>query len=278
MDTAVDLGLTAFDTADAYGGGRSERWVGEWLGERHHPDVLVATKVFHSVEGDPSDRGLAPERIHRQLAGSLERLGLPRVDMYLTHEPDGRTPIVDTLRALDELVRSGKVRAIGASNVTGEELEEALAASAEHGLARFEWVQNPYSLLDRDAEDDVLPICEREGLGFTPFGPLEGGWLTGKYRAGRPAPAGSRMTLRPEPYAHLDAERVYRGLDRLADAAAERGTSMASLALAWVLSHPLVTAVIVGPRKTSHLGVASDALGLELSAAERADLAGLFDS
>jgi aryl-alcohol dehydrogenase-like predicted oxidoreductase len=278
MDAAARRGIRVFDTADAYGGGRSERWIGEWLADRGRPGVLVTTKVFHSVAGDAADEGLAYERVLRQLEGSLDRLGVERVDMYVTHATDRNTPIAETLRALDELVRAGKVRAIGASNVTGAELEDALAASSEHGFARFEWVQNPYSLLDRTAEHDVLPICAREGLGFTPFGPLEGGWLTGKYRRGRTAPPGSRMTMRPEAYAHLDTELVYRGIERLEAAAAERGVHMAVLALAWALSHPLVTAAIVGPRRPDQLAVVDDALALELSAEERDELARLFDA
>jgi aryl-alcohol dehydrogenase-like predicted oxidoreductase len=278
MDAAAELGITVFDTADAYGGGRSERWVGEWLAARGRPEILVTTKVFHSVDGRPGDSGLGRDRVLRQLEGSLERLGVDRVDMYATHEPDSATPIEETLRALDELVRAGKVRAVGASNVTGRELEEALAASAKHGLVRFAWVQNPYSLLDRIAETEIFPICERERLGFTPFGPLEGGWLTGKYRRGRTLPPGSRMTKRPEPYAHLETEAVYRGIERLEAEAESRGVHMASLALAWVLSHPLVAGAVIGPRRPAQLGVVADALRLRLTPAEREELAGLMET
>jgi aryl-alcohol dehydrogenase-like predicted oxidoreductase len=266
MDAAAELGVTVFDTADAYGGGRSERWVGEWLAERRRNDVLVTTKVFHSVEGDPSDRGLAPERIRARIESSLQRLGRDTVDMYVTHAWDDETPIGDTLEALDELVRAGTVRAVGASNVTGEQVEEALAASDERGIVRFAWIQNPYSLLDRGAEREIFPICERERLGFTPFGPLEGGWLTGKYRRGASPPPGSRMATRPEPYAHLDVERVHRGIERLEDGARRRGVTMAALALAWVLSHPLVAGAIVGPRRPGHLAVVAEALTLGLTA------------
>src|SRR5919205_597965 len=134
MDAAWGAGIRCFDTADAYGGGRSESWIGEWVRARGVRDELVLeTKVFHSVEGDPADRGLAPERIRRA------RLGVERVDLYLIHEPDPDTPLADTLEALDELVRAGKVGAIGASNVDGAYLEQALRISAERGLARFEW-------------------------------------------------------------------------------------------------------------------------------------------
>jgi aryl-alcohol dehydrogenase-like predicted oxidoreductase len=275
MDAAWQLGISAFDTADAYGGGRSETWIGRWRAATGN-EPLLATKVFHSVEGDPRDRGLARARILRQIDGSLRRLGVDRVDMYLVHEPDPATPLEETIGALDELVRSGKVRAIGASNVERAWLEQALTVSEREGLARFEWVQNSYSLLDREPERGVLPLCAERGLGFTPFGPLAGGWLTGKYRRGRPPPPGSRMTLRPEPYVHLDDAAVYRGLDAFALAARTRGVDTATLALAWVLAQPQVTAVIVGPRRPDQLEPPRGALGLELSPAERDELAALF--
>jgi aryl-alcohol dehydrogenase-like predicted oxidoreductase len=276
MDAAWALGVRAFDTADAYGGGRSETWIGRWLAARGHRPVL-ATKVFNSVTGDPADRGLSRERILRQIEGSLERLGVERVDLYLIHAPDPDTPLEETLRAFDELVRSGKVGAIGASNVDGAYLEEALAISEREGFVRFEWVQNSHSLLEREAESGVLPFCAEHGLGFTPFSPLAGGWLTGKYGRGRPYPEGSRMTLRPEPYLELENEAVYRGLERLATAAAKRGVDTATLAFAWLFSNPDVTAVVVGPRRPGHLEPARRALELELTSAERAEIGALFE-
>lgn len=279
MDAAWEMGVTLFDTADAYGGGRSEAAIGRWLADRgrYLPDgVVVATKVFNSVTGDPGDRGLAPDRIRRQVEGSLARLGVERLALYLVHEPDPETPIVETLRALDGLVRAGKVGAIGASNADAPWLEGALAASDAEGLVRFDWVQNSYSLLERGDEADVLPLCAAHGLGYTPFSPLAGGWLTGKYRAGEPFPPGSRMTLRPGPYEDLVQARTFRALAALGDAARARGLDTATLALAWVLAHPLVTSVIVGPRRPAHLEPARRALALELSQDERDELAGLF--
>jgi len=275
MDRALAAGINVFDTAASYGGGRSETWIGSWRRQRDAP-VLLSTKVYWSVTGDPADRGLSRERILRELAGSLSRLQADRVDMYLTHEPDPETPIEETLRALDELVGAGKVGAIGVSNVDGEQLEEALAASDRHGLARFAWVQNEYSLLRRKSERDVLPLCAREGLGFTPFSPLAGGWLTGKYRRGEPYPAGSRMTQRPEPYSELETDETFRALDAFAAAAAERGVEPAALAIAWVLGHPQVTAVVVGPRRPEQLEPALAAVELLLSLQERDELAALF--
>jgi aryl-alcohol dehydrogenase-like predicted oxidoreductase len=276
MDAAWELGIRTFDTADAYGGGRSETWIGRWIASRGQRPVL-ATKVFNSVTGDPNDRGLAPDRIRRQIQGSLARLGVVRVELYLIHAPDPDTPLEQTLGAFDELVRAGTVGAIGASNVDRLYLEEALAISERHGWARFEWVQNSYSLLDRDAEAGVLPFCAEHGLGFTPFGPLAGGWLTGKYARGQPYPEGSRMTQRPEGYAQFDDERVWRGLERLAAAAEERGVDMATLAFAWLFSSPDVTAVVVGPRRPEHLEPARRALELTLSPDERDELARYFE-
>jgi aryl-alcohol dehydrogenase-like predicted oxidoreductase len=275
MDRAAAAGINVFDTAASYGGGRSESWIGSWRSERETP-VLLSTKVYWSVTGDPADHGLSRERILRELAGSLARLQADRVDMYLTHEPDPETPIEETLRALDELVGAGKVGAVGVSNVDGAQLGEALVASDRHGLARFGWVQNEYSLLRREPERDVLPICAREGLGFTPFSPLCGGWLTGKYSRAQAFPDDSRMALRGEPYSDLVNETTFRGLERFQAAAAERGVGPAELAIAWVLSHPQVTSVIVGPRRPEQLDAALTAAEIRLSEEERNELAELF--
>jgi aryl-alcohol dehydrogenase-like predicted oxidoreductase len=275
MDGAFAAGITFFDTAASYGGGRSESWVGRWREERGAP-VLLSSKVYWSVTGDPDDRGLSRDRILREIDGSLARLRTDRLDLYLTHEPDPDTPIEETLRALDQLVGSGKVRAVGASNVDAAQLEAALEASDRLGLVRYEWVQNEYNLLERGSEDGVLSICEREGLGFTPFSPLAGGWLSGKYRHGKPYPAGSRMTLRPEPYAELENEQTFRAIEKFEEAAAERGVEPATLAIAWVLGHPHVTAVVVGPRRPEQLETALAALDQPLSLQERDELAKLF--
>ena len=279
MDSAWERGITLFDTADAYGGGRSERAIGRWLagrGPEVREQIVLSTKVFHSVEGDPGDRGLAPARIRRQVEGSLARLGVERVDLYLIHEPDPDTPVEDTLEALDGLVRDGKVGAVGTSNVSGAELAEALQASEDRGLVRFDWVQNSYSLLERGDEADVLPLCARHGLGYTPFSPLAGGWLTGKYRRGEPYPEGSRMTLRPEPYREIAQGGTFTALAALEDAARARGVDMATLALAWLLGDERVSAVVVGPRRPAHLDPAIAAEGVSLSAAEREEIGALF--
>ncbi|HKG44455.1 MAG TPA: aldo/keto reductase [Gaiellaceae bacterium] len=275
MDAAWEAGVTFFDTAASYGGGRSETWVGRWRRDRGVP-VVLSTKVYWSVTGDPDDRGLAPARIRRELEGSLERLGVDHVEMYLTHEPDPETPIEQTLLALDELVRAGKLRAIGGSNLDAEALEQALETSERLGLARFQWVQNEYSLVRREQAEAVLEVCRREGLGFTPFSPLAGGWLAGRYRRGEAYPQGSRMTLRPGPYSDLEREETFAALEAFGEVAAERHVAPATLATAWVLSHPLVTAVVVGPRRPEHLEQALAAVELRLEPRVRDALTELF--
>jgi aryl-alcohol dehydrogenase-like predicted oxidoreductase len=263
LDAAWDAGITTFDTADAYGGGRSETWLGDWLRARRPEGAVVSTKTFNPMhEGD--EGGLAPARVKRQVESSLERLGVERVDLFLPHAWDPNVPIAETAGALDELVAAGKVGAYGLSNVDGAELRQALAAGS------FAWVQNSYSLLDRDAEREVLPLCEERGLGFTPFSPLAGGWLTGKYRRGEPVPAGSRMSLRPEPYEHLRADRIYDGLERLQELG-----DPSTLAVAWLLADPRVTGVVIGPRRPDHL---APALAAQEIPVDRDGLIRLFDA
>jgi aryl-alcohol dehydrogenase-like predicted oxidoreductase len=264
MDAAWEAGITTFDTADAYGGGRSESTIGDWLRTRRPDGVVLSTKTFAPME-EGADRGLAPARVKRQVESSLGRLGVERVDLFLTHAWDPDVPIDETAGALDELVTAGKIGAYGCSNVDGTTLAEAVAGGA------FRWVQNSYSLLDRDVERDVLPLCAELGLGFTPFSPLAGGWLTGKYRRDRKPPPGSRMTLRPEPYASLLTDATYDRLERLAELG-----DPATLALGWLLSEPRVTAIIVGPRRPEQLRPALDALDRPLSASQRDELSALF--
>jgi aryl-alcohol dehydrogenase-like predicted oxidoreductase len=279
MDRALDMGINFFDTADAYGGGRSESFIGRWLktkaatvGDR----ILVSSKAFNPVGEGPNDRGLSRRHLKRQVERSLKRLGLERLDMFLIHEPDPETPLEETLDALDDLIHQGKIHYVGASNIEAWRLAKALGLSENLGLNRFEWVQNGYSLLERDPEQDLFPLCSEEGLGFTPFSPLAGGWLTGKYTSADDFPKGSRMTLRPEPYAHFRNDRVLRSLAAFGASARSRGVSMAALALAWVAGHPRTTAVILGPRRPAHLDPAVEALSIRLSEAERAEIASLF--
>jgi aryl-alcohol dehydrogenase-like predicted oxidoreductase len=278
MDAAWDLGIRTFDTADAYGGGRSETWIGQWLatkGSAVRDELVIETKTFNPMDTG-HDQGLARARVLRQIDTSLVRLGMERVGLYTAHDFDPDVPQVETLRAFDELVRAGKVGAIGASNFTAEQLAEALELSELEGLTRYEWVQNSFSLLDRDDAETVFPVCHEHGLAFEAFGPLAGGWLTGKYRRGEPFPEGSRMTQRPESYLRFAENGVYDALEAFERDAAERGVSMAGLALAWLLATPEVTVVVVGPNRAEHLDPAREALTLALSSSERDSLAALF--
>jgi 1-deoxyxylulose-5-phosphate synthase len=279
MDRAIEIGINFFDTADAYGGGRSESFIGRWLKTKEgsvRQRVLVSSKAFNAVGEGPNDRGLSRRHLKRQVDQSLARLGVERLDLFLIHEPDAETPIEETLSALDDLVHAGKIHYIGASNIEAWRLVKALWVSDKMGLARFDWVQNNYSLLERHQEKEMMPLCAEEDLGFTPFSPLAGGWLTGKYTSPKEFPEGSRMTLRPEPYGHLLQDRIFQALARFRAHADERGVTMAALAIAWVLSHPRTTAVIVGPRAPQHLAPAETALGIELTESDRREIASIF--
>jgi aryl-alcohol dehydrogenase-like predicted oxidoreductase len=259
MDRAWEHGIRWFDTGDAYGGGRSEEFIGKWRAARRPDGLLLTTKVFHSTAGDPADEGLAPERIRRQLAGSLERLGVDRVDLYLAHEPDPEVPLADTVATFEALRDEGLIGAWGLSNYEEPDIRQAM------GLGRPELVQNSFSLLERGDESGVLPLCAGAGIAYVPHGPLAGGWLTGKYQRGEPFPEGSRMTQRPGPYRRLVADEVFDGLDRLREEAAAQGVDLATLAFAWVLSHPLVSGAVCGPMRPEHLDPVLRALDLPLS-------------
>ena len=190
MDAAWELGIRTFDTADAYGGGRSEAWIGEWLatkGSEVRDAISVETKTFNPMTDD-GDSGLAGRRIRRQVESSLDRLGLERLPLYMAHDFDPDTPQEETLATLDELVREGKIGAVGASNFTAVQLAEAVEISALEGLTRYEWVQNSYSLLDCGDGETVFSVCHEHGLGYEAFGPLAGGWLAGRYRRGTAYP------------------------------------------------------------------------------------------
>lgn len=278
MDTAWELGITTFDTADAYGGGRSETWIGEWLASRGpavRDAITIETKTFNPLS-EGADRGLGRRRILRQVETSLERLGLERLSLYLAHAFDPDTPQEETLRVFDELVRAGKVGAVGASNFTAEQLAEAVEISELEGLTRYEWIQSSYSLLDRADAETVFAVCHEHGLGYEAYGPLAGGWLAGRYRRGEAYPSGSRMSQRPEGYRRYESDAVFDALEAFEREAAERGVSTAALALAWLLGEPEVTAVVVGPTRAEHLEPVREALGLELPADEHTRLRGFF--
>jgi aryl-alcohol dehydrogenase-like predicted oxidoreductase len=256
MDRAWASGIRWFDTGDAYGGGASESWIGEWCHDRNHSPTIT-TKVFHSTTGTPGDTGLAPGRIRRQVEASLERLRIERIDLYLAHEPDPATPITETIATFETLRSEGLIATWGLSNYNDAALEEAV----RHGQPAL--LQNSFSLLDRADERDAVPFCAEHGIAYVPFGPLAGGWLTGKYRRGEPYPKGSRMTLRPGPYERLVDDRVYDGLDRLREEADARGVDLPTLAFAWVLAR--VDGAVCGPNRAEQLDPILAARELELS-------------
>jgi aryl-alcohol dehydrogenase-like predicted oxidoreductase len=268
MDAAWEMGLRHFDTADAYGGGRSETAIGNWIASRGVRPALT-TKTFNPMDAG-ADSGLKPERIERQLQSSLERLGVDRVELYLAHDFDPDVPLVETFAAFEAAASGGLIGAYGVSNFTAGQLADALDAGEPKAI------QNSHSLLDRGDETEVLPLCDEGDVAYLAFSPLAGGWLTGKYRRGAPFPSGSRMTQRPEPYATFTTDATFDRLERLSDFAAERDLSMAAVALAWLLADERVTQVVVGPGRPEHLEPVRQALAHPLSPAERKEIDCLF--
>ena len=262
MDAAWDLGIRHFDTADAYGGGRSERAIGRWMAARGVRPQLT-TKTFNPMHAG-ADAGLRPERITRQLRSSLDRLGVEQVELYLAHEFDPDIPLTDTFAAFAQAREDGTVLAFGVSNFSAGQLSAAVTAGAPQAL------QNSYSLLDRSDEPELLDLSEQRGVAYIAFSPLAGGWLTGKYRRGEPFPAGSRMTQRPGPYQDFVTSQTFDALDRLDVLARDRGVSMAGLALAWLLADDRVTQIVVGPGGPAHLAPVAEALACPLTSDERA--------
>ncbi len=272
MDRAWENGIHWFDTGDAYGGGTSERWIGAWRADRRPEGLQLTTKVFHSTTGTPGDTGLAPDRIRRQLESSLERLGVDQVDLYLAHEPDAAVQLGDTIAAFEAARDEGLIGAWGLSNYDAEGVSEAL----RHGTPAL--LQNPYSLLLRDDEESVLPLCIANQVAYVPFGPLSGGWLTGKYRRGESFPEGSRMTQRPGPYERFVSDAVFDGLDRLREEADARGVDMAAVAFAWVLASPGVAGAVCGPNRTEQLSPVLAARELGLSPDDRDRIGRFFEA
>jgi aryl-alcohol dehydrogenase-like predicted oxidoreductase len=273
VDAALDAGITFLDTADAYGNGASERFLGEALRGRRDR-VVLATK-FGLDAGDangpaPGPRGSAAY-IRQAFQGSLERLGTDHIDLYQYHRPDGVTPIAETLRALHELVTEGRVRAIGCSNFTAAQIEEADHVASAHGLTRFTSVQNEYSLLRRDVEAEITPACERLDLAIIPYFPLASGLLTGKYRRGEPAPTGTRLAERERVGSDADFDRV-EALERFADA---RGISLLDVAIGGLAAQPRVASVIAGATRPEQAAANAAAAGWRPSAEEVTELAAI---
>ncbi|MEO6796033.1 MAG: aldo/keto reductase [Candidatus Dormibacter sp.] len=270
MDHALEVGINYFDTADSYGGGVSETIIGAWLKERKVRDqIVLSTKVFYAIAEGPNDRSLSRSHIVQAIDGSLRRLQTDHVDLYVTMEPDTNTPLEESLQTMNELMQAGKIRHIGASNITAPQLRDALAVSDRLRVHRYQSVQNGYNLLERELEAAIAPLAVKERLAITPFSPTAGGLLTGKYRYGEPPPPGSRVDLRPQPYQPLMSQETFKRIDALRAVANERGVDMAALALAWVLSHPAVTSALIGPRTVEQFRPWVEAVDIHLGGDER---------
>jgi aryl-alcohol dehydrogenase-like predicted oxidoreductase len=259
---ALDGGINFFDTANAYSDGTSEEFVGRALGEVPREDVVIATKVFNRMRPGPNGAGLSRKAILGELDNSLRRLGTDYVDLYQIHRWDYDTPIEETLEALHDVVKAGKVRYVGASSMFAWQFAQALYTADINGWTRFVTMQNHLNLLYREEEREMLPLCDDQGIGVIPWSPLARGRLTRDWDAGTARSETDEFgrTL------YLDSDRAI--VERVAEVAAARGVSRAQVALAWVLRHPSVTAPIVGATKTGHLADALAAVDLELSDAE----------
>jgi aryl-alcohol dehydrogenase-like predicted oxidoreductase len=244
VDAALDAGVTLLDTADVYGNGLSEEYLGKAL-EGRRDRVVLATKFGNPMSDDEELPLGSPAYIRKAVAASLGRLRTDWIDLYQYHRPDGVTPIEETLGALNELVDEGTLRFIGSSNFSAAQIEEADRIAAEHGWTRFVSAQNEYSLLERGVEDELLPACERLGIGFLPYFPLASGLLTGKYRRGEAPPEGTRLAGRPERLTDEALERV-EALERYAE---QRGVTILRVAIGGLLAQPAVSSVIAGATK-----------------------------
>lgn len=243
VDAALDVGINHFDTADMYGGGKSEEFLGRALGSRR-ADVVITTKAGGVVPD--GEAGGSEALINRVCDESLARLGTDYIDLYLLHYPDAKTPIGETLTAFGKLIAAGKVREIGCSNFTGPMLEAADAAAKDLGVSRFVNVQNDYSLLNRAVEDDVIPACEKLEIVLMPYFPLASGMLTGKYTKGQPHPEGTRLAAWGPRAAMFASDEKFDVVERLAEYAEAHGHTLPELALSWLAGAPTVGSVIAG--------------------------------
>jgi aryl-alcohol dehydrogenase-like predicted oxidoreductase len=266
---ALDEGITTFDTADGYASGRAEEVLGRALHGVRRESIEIFTKVYWPTGDGPNDRGLSRKHITESLHASLRRLGTDYVDLYQAHRYDHETPIEETMRAFDDLVRAGKVLYVGVSEWRAEEISAALRAAGELGLDRIVSNQPQYNMLWRVIEAEVVPLCEKEGIGQIVFSPIAQGVLTGKYRLGDPPPADSRAT---DPSGSGFIKRLLRddvltAVQRLSPIAADAGLSMAQLAVAWTLQNPKVSAAIVGATRPEQVRENVKASGVRLDAA-----------
>jgi aryl-alcohol dehydrogenase-like predicted oxidoreductase len=266
VDTALESGINFFDTADIYAKGQSEEYLGRALAGRRR-DAVIATKF--GMKFEEGKQGARPDYIHAAAEASLRRLGTDYIDLYQIHTPDPSTPIADTLGALDDLVRAGKVRETGCSNFSAAQIHQSFDA-VPPGHARFASVQNHYSIFHREPEADVLPLCERLGIAFLPYFPLENGLLSGKYRASQPTPAGSRAEAGFGP--KVFTQENLQAVEALIDFAASHGHSLLEFAISWLLGHKVVASVIAGAKSPEQVRANANAYALELASEEYAEI------
>ncbi len=272
INHALDMGINYIDTADWYSGGRSEKIVGKAIKDKRS-QVIIATKFGLPMGEGTNERGGSRYYIMKAIDASLKRLQTDYIDLYQIHAYDSKTPLEETLRTLNDLVRAGKVRYIGCCNYDAWQVCEALWASRVYNLESFITVQPSYNMLEREIEHELVPFCKAYGIGVIPWGPLAGGFLTGKYKRGQEVPVGTRFFFKPRLYSHLlHNEAFFDKLDKLQAFAAERGHSVSELAIAWLLAHPWVTSVIAGATKLEQLCGNVKALEWKLSADEMAQL------
>jgi aryl-alcohol dehydrogenase-like predicted oxidoreductase len=268
-----DAGVNVFDCADMYAKGRSEEILGGLIKDCRE-EVLVTSKVYFPAGPDVNAMGASRRRVMYAVEASLRRLGTDRIDIYYIHRFDDRTPLEETLRAFDDLVRQGKVVYTGASNFAAWQVEKGLGISARTGLAAFACLQPMYNLVKRQAEAEILPMAEAEGLGVFPYGPLGGGLLSGKYGVSRRPAAGRLIENKIYGTRYADALN-YEVADRFNDFARGRGYDPAALAVAWAAAHPAVTAPIVGARNTGQLAPLLESVKIPMSAELRAEISAL---
>ena len=272
VDAAIEEGINFFDTADVYGGVKSEELLGKALGSRRD-DVIIATK-YGMGDGTKLPAGASAASVATAVEGSLRRLGTDRIDLYQLHAPDDKTPIDETLEAMDRLVRDGKVLEIGCSNFDGARLNDAESAAEKHGTARFVSVQNELSLLRRRHEGDLLAAAERHDLAILPYFPLASGMLTGKYHRGEAPPAGTRLAnLSTDDRAFSD--KRFDMIEALDAYARERGHTLLELAMSWLASLPNLASVIAGATKPEQVRANAAAVAWKLTADERAEIEAL---
>lgn len=274
---ALDTGINFFDTADMYSLGESERVVGRALLDyANREDVIVATKVFHPMGEGPNNRGLSRKHIMTAIDSSLQRLGTDHVDLYQIHRWDYHTPVEETMEALHDVVKAGKARYIGASSMYAWQFAKAQHTAQMHGWTRFATMQPMYNLIYREEEREMLPLCIDQGVGVIPWSPLARGVLAGKTVQGEGGESTRAKTDENTRKWHLGSDMDQPVIDALRKVATNRGTSMAQVALAWVMSNPAVTAPIIGASKPGHIDDAVAALELTLSDDEKAALEGVY--